>query len=823
MKRMLFVFVVISALVLSYAHLKGQTHICGMQLNTDDVTFCDTFDTASADSTTRTGDLDADVWGVSRTVGQQNGPNPWPTSLVGGCSQSTTVTPPNDVRICGGRLIEAVNDAHNVIVLAMYPKQPFDFAGRTGTVSFDVTNDTQGTHAAWPEFWITDLPIPAPFTHFGSWNAIPRHGFGIRFGIVSKPGDFGLCPDGQNLTRWRMSVDSAIIIRDYVWEDTAAQELGSTPNAPPMSVQILDCVTQSDTRQPQGDATGPMNHVEIRISTTTIEVWASDAGSSTLRHIANILNPALTLTRGLVWIEDVHYNASKGLCHQHSPESSPELPECQIDHAFGWDNVAFDGPFVYRDFSYDALDNTTPGPDWPDGSASTLLGKEALINTSTSWDVLGIPANPNPTLVRLMFNFATTLIPTQINVTVNGHSHTQSWPYPDSAQATWRTDAITIPVSDLVAGMNAVTIGADQQMSVSNVNIVLVDVPGGVPVLPGSVNSYPNGWENVTGNLAGMASECGNLTLVSAVPQSAAVIAGVATQGLWSNTGGTAWTQLGQGGGSATITNRPSWLVYDAAHAGTFWESGFYDGTGAARGGVFKTTDSGSTFAQLGTVTINDYVSVDFTDSNRQTLLAGGHEQSQTVYRSTNGGSTWTNVGANLPAGTKFSSIPIALTNLIHVVNAQGYNATTEGIYRSTNGGSSWSQAYSSGPELPPLLASNGDIYWAHGSELLRSVDQGANWTAVGSGLSTITPIQLTDGTIISTSSTSLLSSTNGGVTWTAFGPTTPFSPKSVAYSSGQHAYFISQQDCNSTVMSDAVARYALNSVTPPTLRFRLR
>jgi hypothetical protein len=28
---------------------------------------------------------------------------------------------------------------------------------------------------------------------------------------------------------------------------------------------------------------------------------------------------------------------------------------------------------------------------------------------------------------------------------------------------------------------------------VSNVNIVLVDVPGGVPVLPGSNNAYPAG------------------------------------------------------------------------------------------------------------------------------------------------------------------------------------------------------------------------------------------------------------------------------------------------------------------------------------------
>jgi hypothetical protein len=38
-------------------------------------------------------------------------------------------------------------------------------------------------------------------------------------------------------------------------------------------------------------------------------------------------------------------------------------------------------------------------------------------------------------------------------------------------------------------------------------------------------------WTNATGNLAGMASECGNLGLVSANPCSSMVIAGVATMG----------------------------------------------------------------------------------------------------------------------------------------------------------------------------------------------------------------------------------------------------------------------------------------------------
>jgi hypothetical protein len=42
-------------------------------------------------------------------------------------------------------------------------------------------------------------------------------------------------------------------------------------------------------------------------------------------------------------------------------------------------------------------------------------------------------------------------------------------------------------------GTNVVQLGADQPLVTSNVNIVLVDVPGGVPVLPGSNDVYPAG------------------------------------------------------------------------------------------------------------------------------------------------------------------------------------------------------------------------------------------------------------------------------------------------------------------------------------------
>ena len=127
---------------------------CGMQLG-GPVIFCDTFDTKKDPAIqSRTGDLDPNVWGVSRATGNMNFAvgfyNGWAASTsLQTCNGTVTATPPNDIVICNGQLREATNDnptgafdAGTVTTLAMYPKQPFDFAGRTGTVSFDVSNDS---------------------------------------------------------------------------------------------------------------------------------------------------------------------------------------------------------------------------------------------------------------------------------------------------------------------------------------------------------------------------------------------------------------------------------------------------------------------------------------------------------------------------------------------------------------------------------------------------------------------------------------------------------------------------------------------------------
>ena len=432
---------------------------CTLQLATSPLAFCDTFD-APAGTGNRSGDLNGTVWGVSRIIGGANFGQGManaaaPTSLAG-CGGTSTVLPPHDVIVCNGQLREATNDNGGVTVLAMYPKQPFDFAGRTGTIGFDVSNDTHGTHAAWPEFWMTDKPVPAPFNHFDSWIAFPQHGFGVRFAAQVGPGQYGLCPDNDNTTRW--TVDSAVVVRNYVYEDTngfgARSSLKLTP---------LDCVTSPP------DGSGVTNHIELRVSQNQIDVYAADAGkTSPLKHIAVLTNANLTLSRGLVWLEDVHYNADKG--------GAPS----QRMHTFAWDNVAFDGPFTYRDLSFDALDANVP--TGRDGTVN--LGKTSGAGQFSSWSVLGMPTGPTAESVRVLFNFFHQDAPSVLNLTVNGHSHVVPWPYPETQGFTWRTLAVSIPITDLVPGTNMVTIGANQTVVTSNVNIVLVNAGAPAPLLP---------------------------------------------------------------------------------------------------------------------------------------------------------------------------------------------------------------------------------------------------------------------------------------------------------------------------------------------------
>jgi hypothetical protein len=287
------------------------------------------------------------------------------------------------------------------------------------------------------------------------------------------------------------------------------------------------------------------------------------------------------------------------------------------------------------------------------------------------------------------------------------------------------------------------------------------------------------------------------LMLLSPLPGSDTVIAAVALKGLWGNNRGSTWVHLG-GVDSDRIAN-PSSIVYDPAHPGVFWETGIYDG-----GGVYQTIDKGNTFRRLGSVSHVNWVSINFRDPERQTMLAGGHELAQSVYESTNGGQTWTNIGMTLPGNTG-SSHPLVINSITYVVNAQGGGSGVDGIYRTTNGGTSWRRVSDRGPSGEPLVTSSGAIYWPANGGLLKSTDSGSTWTQIGSGIRPVHPLEMPDRRLVAVGTSNLIISADGGSTWSPFGGSLPFSPSGLIYSPSRRAFFIWRSDCRNFVPSDAV------------------
>jgi hypothetical protein len=318
-------------------------------------------------------------------------------------------------------------------------------------------------------------------------------------------------------------------------------------------------------------------------------------------------------------------------------------------------------------------------------------------------------------------------------------------------------------------------------------------------------------WKNATGNLANMTSECGNLGLVSAQPGSDMVVAGVAQNGLWAtHDGGATWTALGTGSGSATITNRISSIVWDPDDPTTFWESGIYNA-----GGVYKTTDNGVTFEWLGNITHNDSVSVDLTDPDRKTLLAGSHETAQKLFLSTDSGATWNDIGASLPAGSGYCTSTLVLDADHFLVGCSG---SANGIYRSVNHGGSWTQVGTAGVWAQPLVASDGSIYWVGSQGGVQKGDaDGMSFAGVADGTIAATVIapttmaELPDGRVVVVGPNHLQVSGDHGASWQPLGDPLPVTgggyngASGVTYSAMTKTFFVWHWDCSNNVQADAI------------------
>ena len=166
---------------------------------------------------------------------------------------------------------------------------------------------------------------------------------------------------------------------------------------------------------------------------------------------------------------------------------------------------------------------------------------------------------------------------------------------------------------------------------------------------------------------------------------------------------------------------------------------------GAATGGVWRTTDGGVNYTpvtdQMPNLAVSSLV-VDYSAPSRIFVATGDADgyaaYSIGVWKSEDGGATWSTTGLTFPSTGSFQ-----IYKLIQhpTQSATLYAATTSGLYTTVNGGATWTNSLGTyklydlefKPGDPTVLYLSG--YAGGGGRFLRSQDSGANWTVIATGL----------------------------------------------------------------------------------------
>ena len=159
----------------------------------------------------RGGPLDEQRWQVSRFSHLSNVPqgqiNAWEPATGIGCGLTREgLLPPADVFVCDGRFHDTFTASLGFAMHDFSLRQPFDFEGRTGIVTFSLSGAVKTTYGWWPEVWLTEAPRQIPHLHesTGSEPTVER-----GLGIVLK-GE-GPCSDDERQT----AVSQVVVVDGY--------------------------------------------------------------------------------------------------------------------------------------------------------------------------------------------------------------------------------------------------------------------------------------------------------------------------------------------------------------------------------------------------------------------------------------------------------------------------------------------------------------------------------------------------------------------------------------------------------------------------------
>ncbi|MGQ0648516.1 MAG: WD40/YVTN/BNR-like repeat-containing protein [Gemmatimonadaceae bacterium] len=168
--------------------------------------------------------------------------------------------------------------------------------------------------------------------------------------------------------------------------------------------------------------------------------------------------------------------------------------------------------------------------------------------------------------------------------------------------------------------------------------------------------------------------------------------------------------------------------------------------------GVYKTSDGGRTWSKVLYVdTLTGATDIVINASDPNVIVAATYQRMRTpsgfngggpgsgIHKSTDGGATWRNITAGVPAGDKGRiGLAMAKTNpriLIALIEHQ----TESGTYRSEDGGDTWTRVNRLNPRpmyysKPVIDPTNADRVWVPGVTVYRSDDGGRNFRTLPTG-----------------------------------------------------------------------------------------
>jgi hypothetical protein len=277
--------------------------------------FCDDFEGPRNTTGNRNGDLSAASYSLARWKSELNQePNHVDPGSIPACrgGASSTPLPSGDSLICDpssaiGSHYALVSTAEQNYGDNSYRlSQQFDIAGRTGAIRFETTPVIASALSGWPTFAFTSDPYNAPsYLDDNSAGPTPREGAQIHFNAV--------CPSPAGLTAFPL-------VRTYThYQETLVRDENGSENG--CSSAVLT--------QP-----GHLNRIEVHMSQSYIEIYASDASSDGVNFgpLKKMFSAPINLTfsRGYLYFG----------VHNHASEKYVGIASVNIP----WDNIAFDGP-----------------------------------------------------------------------------------------------------------------------------------------------------------------------------------------------------------------------------------------------------------------------------------------------------------------------------------------------------------------------------------------------------------------------------------------------------------------------------------------------